>query len=66
MPAELSEPIMQCPTCARPRPFEQPPCADGHDLDCPEWACTECGTAVLLGGTPGLAVPLRTAERHAA
>jgi len=66
MPAELSEPIMQCPTCSRPRLFEQPPCADDHGVDCPEWLCTECGTAILLGRTPGPAAAPRTAERHAA
>jgi hypothetical protein len=66
MPAELFEPIIECPTCASPRVFEQPPCADGHGLDCPERACTECGTAVLLGNSPDPAVSPRIAERHAA
>jgi hypothetical protein len=28
--------------------FEQPPCADQHDPVCPEWACTTCGTAILV------------------
>ncbi|WP_242906673.1 hypothetical protein [Actinomadura terrae] len=28
--------------------FEQPPCPDGHGEECPERACTECGTAVLV------------------
>jgi hypothetical protein len=32
------------------RAFVQPPCAEGHTDDggdCPEWACTDCGTAVV-------------------
>jgi hypothetical protein len=30
----------------------QPPCADGHTEnggECPEWACVDCGAAVVLG-----------------
>jgi hypothetical protein len=41
-----------CPACGDERPFVQPPCADGHTDDggeCPEWACADCGTAVLVG-----------------
>ncbi|MEV5828538.1 hypothetical protein AB0L25_23550 [Spirillospora sp. NPDC052242] len=32
--------------------FEQPPCPDGHGPDCPERACVDCGTAVLVGPDP--------------
>ncbi len=41
-----------CPTCADERQFVQPPCVDGHTDDggeCPEWACADCGTALLIG-----------------
>ena len=40
-----------CPICGDVRPFEQPPCSDGHagGADCPEWLCVDCGTAFLLG-----------------
>jgi hypothetical protein len=38
-----------CCTCDGTRPFEQPPCADGHGADCDEWYCTACGEAVLIG-----------------
>jgi len=38
-----------CRNCARRTEFEQPPCPDGHDSDCPEWYCTECGAATILG-----------------
>jgi hypothetical protein len=38
-----------CPSCRDQRLFEQPPCVDGHGVDCTEWCCTECGAAVLIG-----------------
>ncbi len=38
-----------CRNCARWTEFEQPPCRDGHGPDCPEWYCTECGAATLVG-----------------
>jgi hypothetical protein len=37
-----------CPTCREERLVEQPECLDGH-ADCPEWACVECGTAIVVG-----------------
>jgi hypothetical protein len=36
-----------CSTCGDERPFERPPCVDGHD-DCPELICVDCGSAVVL------------------
>ncbi|GAA4628940.1 hypothetical protein GCM10023196_047460 [Actinoallomurus vinaceus] len=41
-----------CSACGGERRFEQPPCADGHGADCPEWACVDCGMAILIGDTP--------------
>ncbi|TFV83435.1 hypothetical protein [Blastococcus sp. CT_GayMR16] len=41
-----------CPPCGEIREFVQPPCADGHTDDggdCPEWACADCGAALLIG-----------------
>jgi hypothetical protein len=38
----------ECPRCGGERRFERPPCVDGHGTDCPEWACVECGTAILV------------------
>jgi len=38
-----------CRNCARRTEFEQPPCPDGHGQECPEWYCTECGAATLIG-----------------
>ena len=49
-----------CPACGDDREFTQPPCADGHTDDgaeCPEWACADCGTALLIG-----VLPLRVAS----
>jgi hypothetical protein len=55
-----------CPTCDDVREFVQPPCVDGHTDgggECPEWACDDCGTALLSGIFPAAApaVPLRRA-----
>lgn len=48
-----------CPSCAGERPFEQPPCADGHEPgECPEWACADCGHAIMLG-TAESTLPVR-------
>ncbi|RSN64401.1 hypothetical protein DMH08_17810, partial [Actinomadura sp. WAC 06369] len=43
---------LYCSTCGDERMFEQPPCPDGHGPDCPERACVDCGTAVLVGPDP--------------
>ena len=44
--------LHHCSACGTERPFEQPPCLDGHGDNCPEWACVECGGALLLGLPP--------------
>jgi hypothetical protein len=44
-----------CPSCEDVREFVQPPCVDGHTEDggeCPEWACADCGAALLIGAFP--------------
>jgi hypothetical protein len=41
--------LLLCADCGDERRFEQPPCEDGHGADCPEWACVDCGAAILLG-----------------
>ena len=56
-----------CPTCDDVREFVQPPCIDGHTVDggeCPEWACADCGAALLLGVLPARVAPAR--DRRAA
>jgi hypothetical protein len=43
-----------CATCLADTLFERPPCIDGHEDDCPDWACTACGTAVATSPVPAL------------
>ena len=40
--------VHHCSVCGDERPFERPPCADGHGDLCPELACVDCGTAILI------------------
>lgn len=40
--------LRHCPACGEEREFEQPPCVDGHGLDCPEWSCVDCGHAIIV------------------
>jgi len=40
--------LLYCPTCQDERLAETPPCTDGHGTDCPDRACVECGTALLV------------------
>ncbi|MFC8847647.1 MULTISPECIES: hypothetical protein [unclassified Micromonospora] len=46
------------------RPFEVPPCADGHGADCPELVCTGCGTALLIATFTFPATRLATRPAH--
>lgn len=64
-------PLGNCPGCGGDEPFEPVhagncPDSDG-DAGCPEWACTACGTALILGTVTGTAahVPARSASRGA-
>ncbi|GAA4375668.1 hypothetical protein AB0C69_27575 [Actinomadura sp. NPDC048032] len=50
---------MYCFTCGDERVFEQPPCEDGHGEECPERACADCGSAVLVGLPPAATAPAR-------
>jgi hypothetical protein len=49
-----------CSVCDDERSFEQPPCADGHGAECPEFACAECGMAIVVGDDPQLPVIVRS------
>ncbi len=40
--------VLFCPSCGRECLAETPPCIDGHGDACPDRACVECGTALLL------------------
>jgi hypothetical protein len=42
--------FMPCPTCSEVTVVEVPPCADEHGFDCPDRACTMCGTALTVAG----------------
>jgi hypothetical protein len=46
--------IRHCSDCASDRLFEQyhataGDCPDSPDGECPEWSCTGCGAALLIG-----------------
>ena len=46
--------LWPCPSCDEVRDFVQPPCVDGHTADggeCPEWACADCGAALVIGSS---------------
>lgn len=49
-----------CSVCGDERAFEQPPCEDGHGPDCPEFACVECGLALVVGDAPQPQVIVRS------
>ena len=38
-----------CAECNDERPFETPPCEDGHGAECLDLACVDCGAAIILG-----------------
>lgn len=48
----MNQPLGNCPGCGGDEPFEQIHAGDCPDVsggDCPEWACTGCGAAVIMG-----------------
>lgn len=50
-----------CPECGQNQPFEQPhetDCPDAPDGQCPEWACTGCGAALIVPLFAGAAAPI--------
>jgi len=47
---------LTCTSCRTVRPFTQPPCVDRHGPECPEWACTDCGAALLIA-PPSVPLP---------
>lgn len=42
--------FIPCPTCRQITLAEVPPCADEHGANCPDRACTVCGTALTFAG----------------
>jgi hypothetical protein len=56
--------LWHCTDCGDEREFVQPACIDGHTEDgglCPEWACVDCGAALVTG-----VVVTAVAEPHGA
>lgn len=56
----MSQPLGNCPGCEGDEPFEQihpGHCPDADGGDCPEWACTGCGAAVIMGTVVNGAAP---------
>ena len=45
----MARDVRWCAECADERPFEVPPCEDGHGLDCLDLACVDCGHAIVVG-----------------
>jgi hypothetical protein len=50
----MTELTRYCTGCGEERPFDQMhaepgSCPDVAQGDCPEWGCTACGDAVLIG-----------------
>lgn len=53
----MTQEFRDCPGCGSLREFAQhhpepQPCQDAADGRCPEWFCTGCGTALLIGLLP--------------
>jgi hypothetical protein len=68
----MTQAVRHCPDCGWDRPFEQHheqpgSCPDSPDGDCPEWSCTACGAALLVGVSwLGAAAPVARARGRVA
>ena len=65
----MTDIVRDCPGCDTAREFSQihggpGRCPDSRDGSCPEWFCTACGAAVLVG-VPATGRSL-TASAHSA
>ncbi len=49
MIVQTTRELRWCAGCGDERPFEVPPCEDGHGLDCLDLACVDCGHAIVVG-----------------
>lgn len=49
MSIQTARDMRWCPECVDERPFEMPPCEDGHGVDCLDLACLDCGFAIVVG-----------------
>lgn len=70
----MTDIVRDCPCCGSAREFSQihggpGRCPDSGDGSCPEWFCTACGTAVLVGVLPAgrpLAAPASAVSARSA
>jgi hypothetical protein len=65
----MSQMPWYCPECAGEQLFEQfhdevGSCPDSPDGHCPEWSCSECGIALIVGFQPREAPLSTAAPRH--
>ena len=64
----MTQVTRHCPDCGWDRPFEQHhdqgQCPDDSGGECPEWSCTACGAALLIGVAWQAADPVEAAELH--
>ncbi len=65
MPVAFAAPVRHCTTCDAETALEQPGCLDGHDGDCPEWVCVDCGDALLIGFVRAEPIEARPVSRVA-
>ena len=49
MSYQTARDLRWCAQCSDERPFEVPPCEDGHGLDCLDLSCVDCGHAIVVG-----------------
>lgn len=61
----LIDDFLFCPECADFRAVETPDCPDGHGRECPERACSTCGSALWVD-PPARRAPSRRRAAHAA
>lgn len=47
--AAVAVQVRWCAPCQSDQPFHVPPCEDGHDAECLDLACAECGHAIVVG-----------------
>jgi hypothetical protein len=65
----MSQPIGNCPDCGNDQPFEPihaSECPDSDGGECPEWACTACGAAVIMGTVPAASATTGSTSASAA
>ena len=67
----MTDQFLHCPGCGSTHEFVQvhprlEPCPDSAGGGCPEWFCTGCGAALLLGLPPARRRPAAVGARTTA